>query len=119
MGPEVIGRSIFGVITRELRRMPPTGRYRAVRRSAIVQTGRGSTPTLRPMATSLKAPAQKKSSGTVATAWMALAVRLADAGEEDGHAGRNVDDEGEPKSGIVHAEYGLDQLTGPLPVFTR
>ncbi len=47
---------------------------------------------------------------------------LADAGEEDDHAGGNVDDEGENADAEDAAgcgSYGIDQPTGPLSVHTR
>ena len=44
---------------------------------------------------------------------------LADAGEEDDHAGGNVDDEGEPENGIVHPAYGIDQTCGPLSLHSH
>ena len=37
-----------------------------------------------------------------------------DEPELDDHGGGNVQDEGELENGIVHAGYGIDQLTGPL-----
>ena len=37
-----------------------------------------------------------------------------DEPELDDHGGGNVEDEGEPESGVVYAAYGIDQSTGPL-----
>ena len=42
-----------------------------------------------------------------------------DEPELDDHGGGNVEDEGEPESGVVHPAYGIDQSTGPLSVHSN
>ena len=37
-----------------------------------------------------------------------------DEPELDDHGGGNVEDEGEPENGVVHAGHGIDHSTGPL-----
>ena len=40
-----------------------------------------------------------------------------DEPELDDHGGGNVEDEGEPESGVINPACGIDQSTGPLSLY--